>query len=141
MYKRQGWYDVAIGRSGFVISNIASTYEPKIAVRLYLSARQGGVLALQRLAAEKDTIEREVGMPLKWDANPEAMDKTIAAVRTADISKREEWPDHLCWMKDITLRFRNAFGPRIRAMDLGDHPTAEPNGVDGVRAVNVQAPP
>src|SRR5262245_26114019 len=59
------WYDVALGRSGLVLSNFASTYEPKIGVRLYLSTRNGGSVAFQKLLAERDAIEREIGTTLQ----------------------------------------------------------------------------
>jgi hypothetical protein len=114
----QHWYDVTMGRTGFYVQNVASTYEPKMGVRLYLSARHGGAQALEKLLAEKATIEAEIGASLLWDANPEAVDKTVSISREAHIERRDQWPEYCKWMVEMTVRFRTAFGLRIRSLEL-----------------------
>ena len=53
-----------------------------------------------------------------WDANPGAVNKIIAIHREADLSSRDKWPEYLQWMTEMTDRFRKAFGPRVKQLDL-----------------------
>ena len=114
----QHWYEVPLGRSGIVLSNSASVTDGRIAVRVYLSARQGGDFVLEQLMEERQAIEDEVGASLDWNPNPENKDKVIVVYRDADLLDHDNWKEHLKWMVDTTRGFRNVFGPRVRAMDL-----------------------
>jgi hypothetical protein len=113
----QYWYNVALGRSGVHVSCIANTWEKRIGVRVYLSGYLADQ-ALQGLDSQKDGIEKEIGSKLTWNPHPDKSDKVIILDRSADISSREKWPEYLSWLVDHTLRFRKAFGPRLKALDL-----------------------
>ncbi|MFZ5555274.1 MAG: DUF4268 domain-containing protein [Pseudomonadota bacterium] len=117
----QYWYNVALGRSGVHLACIASTWEKRIGVRVYMRSFLAD-LALQGLAAEREEIEREIGVKLKWNPFPDKGDKIILLERPADISLRDLWPEFLDWLVDYTLRFRRAFGPRVKALDLPSGP-------------------
>jgi hypothetical protein len=112
------WYDVPLGRAGMHLSLIASPDEGRIGVRLYLRNKVGGQRALAELLRERDAIERDIGSPLQWDANPSAVDKTVALVRPAELCKKDKWPEYLEWMVDTTRRFHAAFAPRLHDLDL-----------------------
>ncbi len=114
------WYTVAMGRSGLHISNIASIYDKRIGVRVYLRAKHGGAAALEQLLLARAEIEREIGEALVWDANPDARDKLIALYRDADLTRRDRWPEYIAWMVERIGKFRKTFGPRIKALDLGE---------------------
>lgn len=117
--RAQSWYDVTLGRSGFVLSNIAYVEgTPRIACRLYLKARAGGAQALQLLLRDRVAIEKELGASLIWDPYPENIDKTVVLERHADIAEREKWPELLGWLLDATVRMRKVFAPRIKALEL-----------------------
>jgi len=93
-----------------------------------MKGKYGGASALQQLLEARDAIEKEIGVPLVWDPNPEATDKVIGVYRDADLSRRDDWPGHLKWLVDMTVRFRKTFGPRVKALDLGEMPSeAEPD--------------
>jgi hypothetical protein len=118
--RAQYWYNVALGRSGYVLSCTANVDIGRIGVRVYLTSRFGGDAALAQLIESREAIESEIGAKLIWNPNPEAMDKIIVVHREADLAKRADWPAHLKWMVDTTSRMRRVFGPRIRALDLSD---------------------
>lgn len=124
----QYWYDLPLGRAGIHLSNTANAYDGRIGVRVYLSRRRGGETALAQLQDSKTEIEAEIGQQLKWNPNPENQDKTIALYREADLNRRDKWPEHLAWMVDATCRFRKAFGPRLRLLNLSydEDQTTEP---------------
>ena len=113
----QYWFDVALGRSGFVLSNIANTYDNRIGVRLYLNNKVATV-ALEQLKKERDQIEEEIGAKLLWDPNPDNRDKVIVLHRDCDLSDRDGWPAHADWLVQQVAKFRKVFGPRIRKLDL-----------------------
>lgn len=113
----QYWYDVPVGRSGFVISNLANTTEGRIGTRLYLTNRVADV-ALQALEKEKATIEAEIGEPLHWNPRPDRRDRVIMVSRVVDLEDRAKWPEYCEWLVERVSKFRKAFTPRIRALDL-----------------------
>ena len=114
----QYWYNIPLGRSGIHLSTIVNTFDNKIGIRVYMRAKYNAQSALHQLLEQKEEIEKEVGCSLKWDANKVARDKTIALERKADIRQRDEWAKHLEWLVDMTSRFRQAFVPRVKALEL-----------------------
>lgn len=114
----QYWYDVSLGRSGIHLSNTANTDDNRIGVRVYLMQRHGGDAALAKLLEAKKEIEAEIGEPLYWNPNPENRDKVIALYRDAELSRRDKWPEYLEWMVEKTRRFRQAFAPRLKLLNL-----------------------
>jgi hypothetical protein len=113
----QYWYDVPIGRSGFVISNLANTTEGRIGTRLYLSNKVADV-ALAALEREKAAIEAEIGEPLQWTPRPDKRDRVILVARAVDLEDRSQWPEYCEWLVELVAKFKRAFGGRIKALDL-----------------------
>jgi Domain of unknown function (DUF4268) len=109
------------------LSNIANISDNRIGVRVYLTHRLGGDTALAQLLRQKQEIEKEIGQTLQWNPNPENRDKIIVIYREADLSLRDKWPEYLEWMVDMTRRFREAFSPRLKHLNLngGDSKLAE----------------
>ncbi len=114
----QYWFDVALGRTGFHLSNTASVWKEEIGVRFYIWNKVNAEVALEQLEAQRQEIEQEIGETLQWDPNPQARDKTIKIVRTADLRSKDEWPGYLDWMVDMTAKFIAAFAPRVKELEL-----------------------
>lgn len=112
------WFNVSLGRTGILLSNIADTYGNKIGIRVYLRGRHGADMALDQLLTQKNEIEREIGQELIWCPNPENKDKTIVLYKDADIREKENWNDYIEWMVEMTVRFREVFMPRVKKLDL-----------------------
>jgi len=113
----QYWFDVALGRAGFSLSNIANTYDNRIGVRVYLSNKIADS-ALAQLEKQREDIEKEIGEKLLWNPNPENRDKTICLHYDADLSNREKWPEYCDWFVDAVKRFRKVFMPRVKKLHL-----------------------
>lgn len=120
----QYWYDVAIGRSNFVISCTANTYENRIGVRLYLYQKVAD-RALEILSREREAIENEIGAVLSWNPSPEKQDKIIALHHPANLEKREEWGKYVDWMTRTIVQFGKAFRERIKNLNLSEAPPSE----------------
>lgn len=113
----QYWFDVALGRSGFCLSNVADTYGNRVGVRVYISNKVAEK-ALPQLLEQKEQIEKEIGAELQWNPNPENRDKTIALYHPVDFSNRAKWDEYLDWLVDMVVRFRKAFRPRVKKLNL-----------------------
>lgn len=112
------WFDVAIGRSGFYLSCIASPDTGRIGVRLYMSGRSGGRQALEQLLLQKAAIEGELGEPLQWNTNPTATDKVILVDYPAKLEDKTRWPEYLAWMTTHIFAMRDVFAPRVKKLQL-----------------------
>ena len=113
----QYWFDISLGRANIVLSNIANTTDNKIGVRVYISNKIAN-LALPQLEAERLKIETEVGEKLEWNPYPEKMDKIIRLERHADLNDRLKWPEYVSWLVERIDKFRKAFGPRVKKLNL-----------------------
>jgi hypothetical protein len=115
----QYWFDVALGRSNILLSNIMDTYAGRIGVRVYLGSRIADAALLQ-LEKDRLAIEREIGETLNWNPSPEKRDKIIALNKKVDLSNREAWPEYCDWLVENVRKFRAAFMPRVRALKLDE---------------------
>jgi len=113
----QYWFDVTLGRAGIHLSNTASTTRNRVGVRVYLSSKVADV-ALAHLQKERTAIEREIGETLQWNPSPDNRDKIILLDRPADLADRDKWPEYCDWLVDMNGRFRKAFAPRVKNLDL-----------------------
>lgn len=114
----QYWYNIALGRTGIHLSTVANTTENWIGIRVYMRSKYNAERALRELMVQRESIESEIGVELDWDASGGAMDKTIALKRSADLRERNAWPDYLGWLVDMTGKFRKAFMPRVKSLEL-----------------------
>ena len=115
----QYWFDVALGRNNFVLSNILDTTGRKIGVRVYINNRIADS-ALQQLEKDKVAIENEIGQKLHWNPSPNKRDKIIGLYKEVDPFNRDEWPAYCDWLVEYVAKFRKAFMPRIKALNLND---------------------
>lgn len=122
----QYWFDVPLGRSNIHLSNILSTTDGKLGIRVYLNNRVAD-RALEQLMVERQALEAEIGSPLVWNPNPDNRDKIIALFRSIEPDNRAAWPEYLDWLANMTGRFRAAFSPRVRKLKLPAENVVRPN--------------
>jgi len=82
--------------------------------------------ALPQLETERATIEKEIGEPLRWNPNPDNKDKIILLDRAADLNNRDNWPEYIAWLAERVAKFKKAFEPRIKKLDLSQAQGPEP---------------
>ena len=68
----------------------------------------------------KVAIENEIGEKLLWNPNPENNNKIIALFRSVDLSDRDAWPEYCEWLVTFVGKFREAFMPRIKLLQLNE---------------------
>jgi hypothetical protein len=42
--------------------------------------------------------------------------------RPADLNNRTKWPEYVSWLVDRVAKFKKAFEPRIKKLDLSSEP-------------------
>lgn len=120
------WFDVSLGRTGIHLSAFVNTSDDRLGLRVYLSNRHNGKLAIKQLIEQKDAIERELGEALEWDPNPSARDKVIVLRRNVNVRDKSKWPEYLDWLVTKTVDFRRVFGPRVKQLRLESEDQSEP---------------
>ena len=113
----QYWFDISLGRANLHLSCTANTSDGRIGVRVYIG-NMIAALALPQLEAHRKEIEDEIGEPLKWNPCPEKKDKIIVLDHAADLDDRKQWDEYIAWLVERVDKFRKAFGPRVKALNL-----------------------
>jgi hypothetical protein len=123
--RAQYWFNISLGRANIHLSAIANVADGRIGLRVYISNKIASE-ALPQLEAERHPIEAEIGAPLRWNPNANAIDKVILLDRDADLDNRENWPEYLDWLTDHVSKFKKAFEPRIKKLSI----TQSGNSID-----------
>lgn len=111
----QYWYDVRIGRSGVLLSNVCNTQQDFVGVKLYIRKPVVEKYYPALLARQKE-INQALGSEPQWNANPTAQDKTIALFHKTDLSDPQNVEEALDWMVSQTLIFYRVFSKEVRGL-------------------------
>ena len=120
----QHWMYHSIGRSGFGLTSIASTWnsekgmsEPELRVEFFSNAPQAHSY-FELLESQKDAIQAELGQTLTWSI-PENKQTCKAYVRqSTNFLDRSQWPQQHEWLRGNLELFHKVFAPRIKQLDL-----------------------
>lgn len=117
---RDYWCGFGIGRTGFALCPIAGFRDRKLGVELNINHR-AAKRAFDILRAEQAVIDSEFGGELEWHRMNEYKGCKIGIYRT-DLDPRDEnqRPTQYEWLLDRMRRFSQAFGYRIRSLQLND---------------------
>jgi hypothetical protein len=119
----QHWMNHSIGISGFNLSSIASAYNtetnqyaPEIRVEFVLTGKNAkqnfGILENKR-----DTIEKQVGFPIRWH-NPEGTNQCRIFMRKdADFRDSSLWPKQHEWLQKNLELFQRVFTPIVKSLN------------------------
>jgi hypothetical protein len=110
------WYNISLGRSGFVLSLTASVGTSEVAVKFQMDEEVAP--AMDILRQDQIAIEREIGTALEWNTHPDNRRKTIKLRHAVNISDRGTWPDAVEWLARYTIAMKTAFAPRIVQLDV-----------------------
>ncbi len=119
----QPWMNHSIGKSGFGLTSIASTWssdtqtwDPELRVEFYVSGPEGRKY-FELLQAQRAEIEREIGQPLVWSAPPEKQTSKAFIRRPTNFLDHSQWSLQHDWLRENLERFRNAFAFRIKQVE------------------------
>lgn len=109
----QYWFDIALGKTGIVLSNTFNTDSNDIGVRVYISNKNTEVW-LPYFESKKEIIEAEIGQKLTWNPNPTNKDKVITLTESFKLDDKENWEEAIIWLSEYTLKFRKVFMELIK---------------------------
>jgi hypothetical protein len=121
----QHWMTIAIGRSGFHLSAIASTWSSRtesfksgeLRAELVIDHERAGE-AYGQLEAMRGAIEDELGEQLTWYSGEGIKERKLRLARTADLGDRTSWMQYTEWLTTKLDRLHEVFQVRIKALDL-----------------------
>ena len=111
------WYDVRIGRSDILLSNICNTQKSIVGVRLYIRNKVVDVY-YPALEARKVEINKALGCEPDWDPNPSAKDKTITLLHQTDLSNPDKVEEALDWLVKQTIVFHGVFSKEVKNIKI-----------------------
>jgi uncharacterized protein with ParB-like and HNH nuclease domain len=110
------WFDIAVGRSGYWLSLNANVAHGKLGVKWMLGEDEAEAMAL--LQADRAAIEQMIGATLEWNPHPDKKFKAIRLTRPTQFLDRGSWPEAMTWLTRTAVAFKQAFAPRIAALDV-----------------------
>jgi hypothetical protein len=114
----QHWMTVALGRSGFHLSGIASV-SGELELRVeFVIVHTKSATCFTKLEAERAAIEAEFGEPLTWYSAEGVKARRIFLRRAADLEDRSAWPEYCEWLTVKLDRLHEVFQPRVKSLDL-----------------------
>lgn len=116
----QHWYDLPIGTTrAHIYLNAVVMGSGRLVCGLYVKTSHSDLI-FQRLEAERETIDAELGVDeeVDWDPIPEKLACRIGIQRPANLGDRHGWPEMFEWLKTRAERFKDVFAARVRDMNL-----------------------
>lgn len=110
------WFSIAVGRSGYWLSLIANVARGKLGVKLMLGEDEAEAMGL--LQADRVAIEQAIGASLEWNPHPDKKFKAIRLTRPTQFLDRGSWPEAMTWLTRTAVAFKQAFAPRIAALEV-----------------------
>jgi len=123
----QHWMNMSIGRSGFSLTAIASTWDQEdntspgvLRAEIIIDAKAYAKAYFAMLESDKAAIEQEVGKTLTWH-NPEGTQSCKIYLRkTANITDIMRWPEQHAWLKENLELLQRVFAPRVKKLDASE---------------------
>ncbi|MEA2690722.1 MAG: hypothetical protein QOJ16_109 [Acidobacteriota bacterium] len=121
----QSWMWIPLGRTGFTLSAIASSYNSaeeswsghELRAEMQTSGPKSKA-AFALLEAERVQIEAELGQELTWLKPTEAMTCRTYLRQPADLRDRKGWPENFAWLLRNLEALHRVFAPRVKALQL-----------------------
>lgn len=121
----QCWMNFSIGRSGFTLCPVASTFDTEkntwggeLRMELVLSF-EDSQLYLKELEKCKEDLNAKIGETLVWYQKDGVKScKTFVVKSVDDIFEQNKWSDHFQWLYERLVRFHTVFQPIVRNLAL-----------------------
>lgn len=120
----QHWMNHPIGRSGFGLTSVASTwnseegrYDPELRVEFYVNAPEAHRY-FQLLEQNKLGVEKDLGQRLIWSSPSNKQSCKAYLRRPTDFTDRAQWPQQHEWLRSNLETFHRVFAPRVKQLDL-----------------------
>jgi len=124
------WMNFALGRSGFWLTAIASTFDSVSKTSDVHELRVGLVIDndkskryFEMLSAMKPRVEKQLGEELIWHSEEGTRKCDIYARHSADLEDRSRWPEYHNWLLTKLDTFHRTLAPIVTNLNA-DEPAA-----------------
>ncbi len=100
------WMTMSVGSSACSISLLQIRKNNCVGVEWYISDDKD---LYHSFYANKDFIEKEIGILLEWRELPNKKASRIIATHTVDFEDVENWTEQFDWIIDVAMRMRKTF--------------------------------
>lgn len=121
----QHWLNFAIGRTGFELSAVASTWNSATGgydggeLRAELTIKHAELEAcFAELRQEREGIDELLGEPAEWYSAEGVLARRVFLRCSANLEDRGSWPRYFEWLSQRIDKLDEIFRPRIKALDL-----------------------
>ncbi|MDE2662360.1 MAG: DUF4268 domain-containing protein [Gemmatimonadota bacterium] len=119
----QNWMSIAIGRVGFQLSAIASSWNSEdeswdtgeLRAEFVANGRDAAGYH-DRVHALREEIETQLGESLVWHNPEDTKSWKVYLQKTADISDRSAWPEQHEWLRTHLNGLHRVFRPIVRSL-------------------------
>lgn len=124
----QSWMNLALGRSGFRLAAVASTYssetgsysdQGEIRAEVCFDHPDNAKAAFAQMQTDKAAIERELGAPLVWDGAEHKRSCKAYLRLVTDVRDKANWEGQHVWLRTQLEALHRVFAPRIKRWDAG----------------------
>lgn len=123
----QHWMNHPIGRSGFFLTSIASSWSSEtntaggeIRTEFAISDNNAKTY-FAMLHAEKEAIERDFGQPLIWHNPPNKRGCKIYVRQQADFTDPKKWEEQHEWLRVNLEKLHRVFAQRVKQLDASNY--------------------
>ena len=111
-----------VGQPGFRLATAFQRKQFEVEMVIDTGSRATNEAAFDQLSRDRDAVDDEVGLPLEWDRDNYDRDASRVFVgRPGTIgSPHDDLDEFKQWAVHLLPRFRSAFEPRIRALELDE---------------------
>ncbi len=113
------WYNIGIGRAGFVMGLGVYTKRKQISCELYIT-HEKAKRAFELLENQKSGIEEKIGGELEWMKLEEKKASRIVQRKDGNFQNKSEWQDLFKWLKEKAEKFHTAFSDRVKNLELDE---------------------
>lgn len=122
----QAWIPISIGRAGFRLTAVASTWDSEsgsyatgeLRAELISEDKNFSKDYFEKLALDKEAIERDVGEPLTWYNPPKTQARYSKAYlrKSANVLDSNDWSSQHAWLKEKLELLHKVFADRVKSL-------------------------
>jgi hypothetical protein len=119
----QNWMNISIGKSGFTLVPIVSTYDlddpnsdGQILRVEFVMQDDSDKSCITRLESMKPQIEAEYGGPINWSPSIGKKQSKVFVKKAVDLEDRNQWPTYHAWMLENLEKFHVIFAKRLKLL-------------------------
>ena len=124
--RAQHWTSIGIGKTGFNISAVASTWDSEtnvassgeLRVELVMNDRRHSKKHFELLRFQEAEIESEIYDEVLWLNSPNNLSCKIAVKAHSDLGDEDMRAEQYSWFQDRILLFQNVFIDRVKSLEV-----------------------